>query len=125
MCIHITSYNHHVTVVIATCMYDYIYIYALQFVDMDVENEKMYGCTMVVGPVTFVSFGGLSVHVGSTLASGTPKKNTICIHMHLSEGDSIYDYIYMCVCVFWGVESPHFCWYQKMMPHWQKSSVLA
>jgi len=79
-----------------------IYIYALQFVDMDVENEKMYGCTMVVGPVTFVSFGGLSVHVGSTLASGTKKKNTICIHVHLSEGESIYDYIYMCVCVLGG-----------------------
>ena len=78
MCIHITSFNHHVTVVIATCTYDYIYciciyIYALQFVDMDVENEKMYGCTMVVGPVTFVSFGGLSVHVGI----GHPK-NTKC-----------------------------------------------
>ena len=28
---------------------------------------------MLVGPVTFVSFSGLSIHVGSTLASGTKK----------------------------------------------------
>ena len=127
MCIHITSFNHHVTVVIATCTYDYIYciciyIYALQFVDMDVENEKMYGCTMVVGPVTFVSFGGLSVHVGSTLASGT--KKTPFASTSISVKGRVYTIIYICVCVFWGVESPHFCWYQKMMPHWQKSSVL-
>ena len=96
MCIHITSFNHHVTVVIATCTYDYIYciciyIYALQFVDMDVENEKMYGCTMVVGPVTFVSFGGLSVRVGSTLASGTQTKNTICsVHVSVTMCDTCH-----------------------------------
>ena len=35
--------------------------------------EKMYARTMLVGPVTLVSFGGLSIHVGSTLASGTKK----------------------------------------------------
>ena len=101
MCIHITSFNHHVTVVIATCTYDYIYciciyIYALQFVDMDVENEKMYGCTMVVGPVTFVSFGGLSVHVGSTLASGT--KKTPFASTSISVKGRVYTIIYMCVC---------------------------
>ena len=33
----------------------------------------MYARTMLVGPVTLVSFGGLSIHVGSTLASGTKK----------------------------------------------------
>ena len=100
MRIHITSFNHHVTVVIATCMYDYIYIYALQFVDMDVENEKMYGCTMVVGPVTFVSFGGLSVHVGSTLASGTKKTPfaSTSISVKGSVYTIIYIYIYVCVC---------------------------
>ena len=66
---------------------------------MDVENEKMYGCTMVVGPVTFVSFGGLSVHVGSTLASGTQKKSTSNMwlnvqYINLTYISIIYIYIF-------------------------------
>ena len=127
MCIHITSFNHHVTVVIATCTYDYIYCICIYiYICSPVrwhgrwkwENVRMYYGS---GSCYFCQFWWFErprwLHFGFG-----HQKNTICIHVHLSEGESIYDYIY--VCVFWGVESPHFCWYQKMMPHWQKSSVL-
>jgi hypothetical protein len=85
--------------------------------------KKMYAGTMLVGPVTFVSFGGLSVHVGSTLASGTPKKKhfeyvvkctiykyyiKVYIHVHIYNTNNIhisiqlFKYIYISSCCICG-----------------------
>ena len=46
--------------------------------------EKMYGCAMLVGSVTFFSFGGMSVHVGIRHPKSTKCAFICSIHVSVT-----------------------------------------